>query len=81
MTTIPYPISELFAWVIDDPSGRLAIMGFSPGNIPMQAVSSKRTNMEQAKVAAFAKLAAEQTGYPVRLQRFVLAETIQEFKP
>lgn len=77
---MPYPITELFAWVIDDPSGKLAIMGYSKGVLPMQAVTSKQELAERPELAEFAKLCAQQTGYPVRLVRFTVAQIMREFE-
>ena len=82
MPSTPYPINEVFAWVIDDPTGEHAIMGvLAPGGTPMQAISSKRSTMERPELKHIAALTAEDTGLPVRLQRFVLAETLAEEKP
>lgn len=74
-----YPITELYAWVIDDPSCKMGIIAMMPlDGTPMQAVSSKRHVMENEKFVAFAASVAKSTGYPVRLQRFTLSETILE---
>lgn len=79
--TTPYPISELFVWIVDDPTSQHAIMGMmTPGGMPMQCVSSKRENMARGEVRTVAQLIAEDTGLPVKLQRFVLAETLVEVK-
>jgi hypothetical protein len=79
--TTPYPINELFVWVVDDPTRQHAIMGMmTPGKTPMQCVSSKRKNMERSEMQLVAAATAEQTGHPVKLQRFVLAETLVEIK-
>jgi hypothetical protein len=76
-----YPIKDLFAWVVDDPSGEHAIMGVMMPTMPMQAVSSKRANMELSEIAQVAELSAKALGFPVRLQRYTLAETLQTFEP
>lgn len=72
---VTYPISELFAWIVDDPSEQHGIVAIKVMGVPMQAVTSKRALAERMKpdiesVTAF-------TGRPVKLQRFVLAETIE----
>lgn len=78
--TTPYPITELFAWVADDPTGEHAVIGvLSPDGLPMQAVSSKRVNMEMMRAAA--EQAAKFIGRPVELRRFVAAEVLETKKP
>lgn len=77
----PYPITEIFAWVIDDPSSHMGIIAMMPlDGLPMQAISSKRYVIDNPKFRDFAESVAQQTGYPVRLQRFVLSDTVTEFK-
>lgn len=76
----PYPINEVFAWIVDDATGQHAIMGFrGRDGHTIQAVSSRRDLMEGAGLVAEVEIAAELIGKPIRLQRFVLAETIKEF--
>ena len=70
---VEYPVVELFAWVIDDPSGQHGIMGvMSPRTgLPMQAVSSRRDLMENFR--PIAEDSARRLGLPCQLRRFVLA--------
>lgn len=73
----PYPITELFAWIVDDPSREHAIMGvMRPDGLPMQATSSRRDLMEKMRPAA--EMIARETGHPVRLTRFIIAEVVEE---
>ena len=79
--TTPYPITELFVWVVDDPTSRHAVMAVKfVGDMPMQAVSSTLRRMQRPEILEIAELTARETGLPVRLQRFVLAETLMEVK-
>jgi hypothetical protein len=72
-----YPITELFAWVVDDPTGEHGVIGFNMegGLAFIQAVTSNRAVAE--KVGEAAHQAARETGRPLMLQRFILAETIR----
>lgn len=72
-----YPITELFAWIIDDPTGEHGIIAFTlEGDVTKaQAVTSNRRVADRVGIAA--KLAAARMGRPVMLQRFVLAETVE----
>lgn len=77
MTT---PITQLFAWVADDPTGTHGILAvMTPGGLPMQAVSSRIDLMAMAKrdVVRIAK----EIGCPIQLKRFALVEQIDEVKP
>jgi DNA-binding IclR family transcriptional regulator len=75
-----YPITELFAWVIDDETGQHGIVGVAPGFAGgLQAVSSRRDLIDRVK--PIAQSAAEATGKTVMLQRFVLAETAEILTP
>jgi hypothetical protein len=77
-----YPITEIYAWVIDDPSCHLGIIGMMPlDGTPMQAISSRRHVIENPIFRAFAESVAKQTGFPVRLQRFILADTVTQLDP
>jgi len=77
--TTPYPINELFVWIVEDATRQHGIMGMmTPSGLPMQAVSSKRENMDRMEVREVAAMIAGQVGCPVKLQRFVLAETLTE---
>jgi hypothetical protein len=67
-------ITELFAWVVDDETGEHGIMGVAGPNGPMQAVSSKRRVLEMLR--PIAEHVAKETGKPVLLLRFALAETV-----
>lgn len=76
----PYPITELFAWVADDPTGEHGIIGvLAPDRLPMQAVSSRRSSME--KMRNVAQDAAKIIGRPVELRRFVMAEVLEAKQP
>lgn len=78
--SVEYPITELFAWVVDDPTGAHGILGLAgPGGMPMQCVSSRRDLMEG--VRGFAEAAARMTGLPVQLRRYVLATVEEVAKP
>lgn len=66
-------ITELYAWIIDDPTGTHCIMGFMfPDGLPMQAVSSKKDLLEKPLFLSIAEETRKQTGYSVTLKRFVL---------
>ena len=67
-------ITELFAWVIDDPTGEHGIIGIQGPVGLMQAVSSRRDKVERMR--AVAEQASKQLGLPVLLLRFALAETV-----
>lgn len=71
-----YPISELYAWVIDDPSKQHGIVAFrlNTGDLAQAVTSEKRlADMMEGSAKAAAKI----TGLPVKLQRFVLKETVK----
>lgn len=74
------PIKELYVWVVDDPSAAHGIVVFlmQDGHTG-QAVTSKRHIADLLKPQAV--VAARLTGLPVQLQRFTLAETMDEAKP
>lgn len=75
-----YPITDLYAWIIDDPSGVCGLIGTAPSVIgPMQGVTS-RLHVAQ-KLEPIARAAARDTGHTVRLQRFTIAETLMEVTP
>lgn len=74
-----YPITELYAWIVDDPSEQHGIVAFRLGFNIGQAVTSKRH--VAGKLTDAAKRASAETGFPVRLHRFVLAETIETVAP
>lgn len=66
-------ITEIYAWIISDPSGNLGLMGFRmPDGQMMQAVSSKRELMQRPLMYEIAKETSRQTGFPVCLKRFVI---------
>jgi len=67
-------ITELFAWVVDDPSGEHGIIGVQLTHGIMQAVSSKKRIVEAMRPVAEAT--SKQLGLPVLLLRFALAETV-----
>jgi hypothetical protein len=81
MPVIPYPISEVYCWVVDDPTGTHALLGYlQPGkHIQMQCAGASRSLVERMESEA-ARLSKE-LGLPIRLQRFVLAETIKTVAP
>lgn len=75
----PYPITTLYAWIVDDPSGKNGIIGFRMGMNDVQCASSKRHVMD--KMRPEVERAARLLGLPVRLQRFDIGITIDVVKP
>lgn len=77
---MPYPITELFAWIIDDPAQEHGVIAFSLNrNLTFaQAVTSERRIADKVKPIAIQ--AAAVTCLSVKLQRFALVETIDEIK-
>jgi hypothetical protein len=74
-------IEELYAWIVDDPTGEHGIIGvLTPSGLPMQAVSSKRHLMERGEFADVAGRTAKQLGLPVQLVKFTRAEVLTEKK-
>lgn len=74
-----YPITELYAWVIDDPSGQHGLIGYRNGSgVLVQCATSERRIAD--KIEGECQRGARQLGLPVKLQRFVLAETIKELR-
>lgn len=74
-----YPITELYAWIADDPTGAHGIIGvWSPSGLPMQAVSS---NPAMKAFGDIAQQSAKIIGRPVELRRFVLAEVLDTKQP
>jgi hypothetical protein len=74
-----YPITEIFAWVVDDPTGTHGILGvLSRDGIPMQAVSSRFSNMIKTEMLEIATGVARETGRPVRLVRFTKVDAVVE---
>lgn len=73
-----YPITELFAWIVDDPTEKHGIVALHLMGMPAQAVTSKAhvADLMRPDIEVIAQLA----GRPVKLQRFVLAETMVEIK-
>lgn len=74
-------ITGLWAWVVDDPTGGHGIIGFADPSTGMmlQAVSSKRRNMEY--IREIAMNCATMTGLPVQLRHFTVMTVIDEVKP
>jgi hypothetical protein len=74
-----YPINELFAWVVEDPTGEHGIIGvMSPINgLPMQAVSSRKEKMLRPEYQEIVAQIRKDTGKPVELRRYVLAEVVK----
>lgn len=74
-----YPIAELFAWIVDDPTEEHGIVAIRVMGALAQAVTSRRAAAERMQPdMAFV---AQQTGCAVKLQRFVFVETIEEIVP
>lgn len=73
-----YPITELYAWIVDDPTEEYGIVALHLAGIPAQAVTSKAhvADLMRPDIEVIAGI----TRRPVRLQRFVLAETMVEIK-
>lgn len=76
--SVTYPITELYAWIVDDPTEQHGIIAFELSVGLAQAVTSKPHIADMMRPSAQA--AAQALGLPVKLQRFVLAETMMEFK-
>ena len=74
-----YP--EIYAWVIDDPTGKHGIIAFTDPNtgLLIQAVSTKRDLIKRAR--GVAEQAAQMTGLPVQLRRYGLDAVLDEIKP
>lgn len=76
MGNTPYPVNEIFAWVVDDPSGTNGILGVWRMGMPMQGVATRRELMDNTEMRATATEAAEALGLRVHVKRFVLAESL-----
>lgn len=76
MGNTPYPITEIFAWVVDDPSGTHGILGVIRGDMPMQGISARRELMDTPEMRAVAAGAAQELGLRVHLKRFLLCERL-----
>lgn len=75
-----YPITELYAWIVDDPSGEHGLIGFRHGGGPLvQCATSERRIAD--KLENECQQGARNLKLPIKLQRFVLAETIKELVP
>lgn len=72
-----YPITELYAWIIDDPTETHGIVAFELSVGLAQAVTSKPHIADMMRPSAQA--AGQALGLPVKLQRFVLAETMIQY--
>lgn len=70
-----YPITELFAWIVDDPTEEHGIVAIRVMGGLGQAVTSKRRIADSMRpdIEPIAKM----TDKPVKLQRFVLIETVE----
>lgn len=73
-----YPITELYAWIVDDPAGQHGLIGFQHGGPLVQCATSERRIAD--KIEGECQLAARNLNKPIKLQRFVLAETIKELR-
>lgn len=71
---------ELFAWVVDDPTGEYGIIAFTdPGTgLLMQCVNSRREPLELMRPIAVQ--AAKMTGLPVQLRHYTNMVVIDEVK-
>jgi hypothetical protein len=79
---MPYPINEIYAWVIDDPSGTHGILGVQTPELGlMQAVSSKFKNLASEDMLRVATETANNLGLRVRLVRFVQADVAIVVQP
>ena len=73
-------VTELYAWVVDDPTGKHGIIGWTQRDgIVMQAVSSRRDLIEN--VRPFAERVARDLGLPVQLRVFGSMQVLEEVKP
>lgn len=74
-------IKELYAWVVQDPTGKHGVIAFSTDIGEVQAVASKRSVIDKTK--PMVEEAFKQLGitYPVHLVRFQQVEVIDEIKP
>jgi hypothetical protein len=72
---------EIWAWVVDDPSGQHGIIAFTDSStgLLLQAVNSKREPLE--RIRHIAVEAARLTGLPVQLRHFTHMEVVDEVKP
>lgn len=79
----PYPITTLYAWIVDDPSRTHAIMAvMHPANgLPMQACGSRRELMDNPKMRETMAEAAQITRLPIMLCEFTTRNVIDEVKP
>lgn len=69
-------MTELYAWVVKEADGREGIIAAAVfGSAPSQLVSCFKH--VAAQLRPFAEIHAEGTGKPVRLVRFVEAETVE----
>lgn len=73
--------TDLFAWIVDDPTGKHGIPAFcDPGSVMlMPMIASKRETVE--KLRRLAEDTAKQTGCTVQLMHFTFAAVIDEVKP
>lgn len=78
---IPYPITDVFVWVVDDPNRVHALLGYlQPGKtIQMQCAGANLELVERMEREA--RNLAEELGLTIRLQRFTLAETLKTVTP
>lgn len=78
---VTYPVKEVFAWVVDDPTEEHKLFAVLSPHLPleMQAVSTERRIIDKSRGTAQA--AARDINRPIMLQRFVLAETLETLKP
>ena len=76
-----YPVTDVFAWVVDDPSEQHKLIGFrKPGDrFTIQCAASERRLVDQMKPEI--ESMAVEIGLPIRLKRFTLAETIDSVLP
>lgn len=73
---VSYPIKDLYAWIVDDPTEEHGIIAIRVMGGLGQAVTSKRAIADRMKPDA--EFIASKVIWPVKLQRFVFVETVDE---
>jgi hypothetical protein len=79
MTILPYPLTELFVWVVDDPTCKHGIVGVFSQNtgMMMQAASSMKEKMMLPVYTDAVEEIGKATGLKVELRRYILAEVVE----
>lgn len=76
-------IIALYAWIVDDPSGKHGLMGFpnyTMGGIEMQAVSAKLENANKLKPVVEQVAHDKGITLPIKLVKFTMSEIIDSIR-